>query len=270
VGAAAVVIAPPARGEVFECRRGDLLRRVVLQFADDADRLPCEVVYWKDSESPDQPQLLWKAENEIEFCINKAKGVIERLGTSGWSCTTGTERSAAELAPGKAPATPDAAIIDQEVTVEAAPVPPSPPSRPGSTLLAAAVARDLDRLQELTAASAGGFEADVPVLGDLDQDGIEDAAVVMTYHSDGVPPLPHLLAYRFDGQTFRPAARINLAASDPNVAGAHVQDVIDGVVEIQLDLLQADDPPCCPTGRARAEFVLRHGQLVRLAKDPGA
>lgn len=271
VCAAAAALAPPARGEVFECRRGELLRRVVLQLADDADRLPCEVVYWKDTESPDQPQLLWKAENEVEFCINKAKGVVARLQGSGWSCTTGPEQAAADPAPVTPRATPDAAILEQEVTVEAAAEPPPEPAPPpGSTILAQAVARDLRRLKELTAASAGGFEADAPVLGDLDQDGVEDAAVLLTYQGDGVAPLPHLLAYLFDGQTFRPAARINLAASDPTVAGGRIQGVIDGVIELRLDQLQANDPPCCPTGRAQAEFVLRHGQLVRLAKDPGA
>lgn len=267
--AASTSAALPARGEGFECQRGELHRRLMLQFADDADRLPCEVVYWKDSDSPDQPQLLWKADNEVQFCIDKAKGVIDRLRSAGWRCVAAPERAVADQAP--PPSTPDAAILDEESTVAAtAPELPRPAAGPSSTILAAAVARDVQRLDELTADAAGAFAADVAVLGDLDRDGVQDAAVLMTYQGEGVPPAHHLLAYLYDGETFRPAARINLEASEPTVVGAHIDGVIDGVIEVQLNLLQADDPRCCPTGRAQADFVLRDGQLVRLTKDPGA
>ena len=51
--------------EEFQCRRGDLVRRIEVQFADRADRLPCEVVYWKDVEAPGQPQPLWNLLSDL-------------------------------------------------------------------------------------------------------------------------------------------------------------------------------------------------------------
>ena len=70
---AAAGVAAPANGEEYHCRRNDLVRRVEVQFADDADRLPCQVVYWRDTERPGEKQVPWNAENQIEFCTGKAR-----------------------------------------------------------------------------------------------------------------------------------------------------------------------------------------------------
>ena len=57
-----------------------------LQFADDADRLPCQVVYWKDQESPGEPRVPWRANSDLEFCVVKAREMVDGLQSAGWSC----------------------------------------------------------------------------------------------------------------------------------------------------------------------------------------
>ena len=83
---AAGVVAAPASSEEYHCRRNDLVRRIEVQFADDADRLPCQVVYWSDIGRPDEKRVPWSAENQIEFCTRKAREMVERLQSSGWTC----------------------------------------------------------------------------------------------------------------------------------------------------------------------------------------
>ena len=83
---AAGVAAGPASSEEYHCRRDDLVRRIEVQFANDADRLPCQVVYWSDMARPDEKRVPWRAENQIEFCTRKAREMAERLRGSGWTC----------------------------------------------------------------------------------------------------------------------------------------------------------------------------------------
>ena len=76
----------PAQSETLQCRRGDLMRRIEVQFADDADRLPCRVVYWRNPESGEPPRVPWNAEHQREFCIDKAREMADSLRSAGWTC----------------------------------------------------------------------------------------------------------------------------------------------------------------------------------------
>jgi hypothetical protein len=298
LSAAAVALGAAAGvAEEFQCRRGDLVRRVEVRFADSADRLPCEVVYWKDDEAPGQPQPLWSAEREAGFCSEKAREMVARLESAGWACAAaaggseGPARTAAapsserpagepgEVAPARATGRPDQATLraaparvtgrPDQAPLRAAPARVT--GRPDQATLRAALARDLRRLDQLTGGSSGGFTTDTAELGDLNGDGLEDAAVLLTHRGDGVEPSHYLLAYLFNGETFQPVARINLEAFYRNLSEIGIRGVADGAVDLLLRMPRAGDPQCCPSGRRLATFGLRDREFVLLREsEPGA
>ena len=138
-------------------------------------------------------------------------------------------------------------------------------------MLQEALARDIRRLDELTGAASWQFEPDAATLGDLDGDGVADGAVLLSHRDRDGGVTHHLLAYLFDGTTFRPVARVNLEAYYQNFKDVMVEDIGDGGIEVLLHTSRAGDPACCPSGRRRATFELRDGKLVLSAElDSGA
>jgi hypothetical protein len=265
---AITTIAATAAGQEFQCRRDELIRRIELQFANDADRLPCEVVYWKDSEAPGQSQRPWRADHQLDFCTEKAREMVELLEAEGWACD-----EVAPSAEAAAPARPAAPRLSEPSSL-------TPPSRdagatpgtgqPDDATLQAALARDIRRLEELTNGS-GKFAPETATLGDLDKDGLEDAAVLLTHRSASGERTHYLMAYLFDGQTFQPVARLKIEGFYQNFSDVGLQAVEDGAVELLLLIPRADDPQCCPSGRRRATFGLQGGQFVLLNEsDSGA
>jgi hypothetical protein len=258
---AASAVTAAASSEEFACRRGDLVRRVEVQFADGPDRLPCEVVYWRDSEAPGQPKQLWSADNQLAFCTAKARELLGRLQSAGWSCDGASmlAEDAAEMGAGG----PSEPFLPGPAEA-AAPAPRgatgSGKLQPDQAALQAALDRDISRLDEL--AGSGGFEPGMARLGDLNGDGREDAAVLLIHRREDGATTRHLLAYLFDGGTFRPVARINLDAYYQNFTEVAIREIADGAVELLLHMRQAGDPECCPTGRRFATFALQDGQLV--------
>ena len=262
------ILPPQAQSEEYHCRRGDLVRRIEVRFADDADRLPCQVVYWRDTERPGQPRIPWNAENQLEFCTQKARELVERLQRAGWACNREAPLSAdaAELdagtaaqEPSREPAVPDATAPRRE--------PENGAPQPDRAILQAALARDIRRLDQLTGASSWRFEPDMATLGDLDGDGVEDGAVLLSHRDENGGTSHHLLAYLFDGTTFRPVARINVEAYYQNFTDVAIESIADGGIELLLHTPRAGDPACCPSGRRRATFELRDGQLVLAAES---
>jgi hypothetical protein len=77
----------------------------------------------------------------------------------------------------------------------------------------------------------------------------------------------HLLAYLFDGTTFQPVARISVEAYYQNFSHVAIEEIADGGIELLLHTPRAGDPACCPSGRRRATFELRDGQLVLAAES---
>jgi hypothetical protein len=274
------ILPPQAQSEEYHCRRGDLVRRVEVQFADSADRLPCQVVYWRDADSSERPRVPWNADHQLEFCFDKAREMVDRLQSAGWTCDGDSPLSedAAELdkaseRSSRAPAAADAPPAGADAPLAA----PSPdattngPSKPDQATLEAALARDLRRLDELAGELSGGFEPDMAILGDLDGDGVEDGAALLSHRAEDGASSHHLLAYLFDGRTFRPVARVNLEAYYQNFTNVALEDIADGGIELLLHMPKAGDPACCPSGRRLATFELRDGQLVLAAEsDSGA
>jgi hypothetical protein len=267
------ILAGRAHSEEFDCRRGDLVRRIEVQFADDPDRLPCQVMYWRDPDSPERPRVPWKADHELQFCINKAREMVDHLQSAGWTCD------------GAAPMSEDAADSDAGAPSEqfsreptAGAMAPSPgedgadgPGEPDQATLQAALTRDIRRLEELDGAAPGAFEPEMATLGDLDGDGVADGAVLLTHRDEDGGASHHLLAYLFDGRTFQPVARVNLEAYYQNFTNVAIADIAEGGIELLLHTSRASDPACCPSGRRRATFELRDGQLVLAAEsDSGA
>jgi hypothetical protein len=294
VGLLAVAgVAAPAQGEEYHCRRDDVVRRIEVQYADDADRLPCRVVYWRDTERPGDRQIPWNAQNQVEFCIRKAGEMAERLQSTGWSCDREAppsedaaaldvagpaEESSREPAAAEAPTTggdldngppqPGNSLL-QEAPAAGGDLDNGPPE-PGNPLLQQALARDIRRLEELTGAT-WQFEPDKVMLGDLDGDGVEDGAVLLSHRDESGGISHHLLAYLFDGTTFQPIARVSLEAYYQNFKGVVLEDIGERGIDLVLQTRRAGDPECCPSGRRRATFELRDGQLVLAAEsDSGA
>lgn len=268
------LLPPHAHGEEYQCRRGDMARRIQVQFAEDADRLPCQVMYWPDAASSERPRVPWNANHQLEFCLEKAREMVDHLESAGWTCDGDGDAQLSEDAAqlDKAPARSARETAAADVP---APAPPRDGSngalRPDQATLQAALDRDLRRLDELAGGESGGFQPDMAILGDLDGDGVDDGAALLSHRAEGGGSSHHLLAYLFDGRTFRPVARVNLEAYYQNLTEVELEDIADGGIELLLRTPRAGDPACCPSGRRRATFELREGQLVLAAEsDSGA
>lgn len=67
------------------CTMGDTVRRVEILY-EPGRRVPCEVHYFKDSESPGERQVLWSASNQEGYCEQKTEAFLAQLSGWGWSC----------------------------------------------------------------------------------------------------------------------------------------------------------------------------------------
>ena len=65
------------------CKSGTQERKVEVVSTSDSGA-PCEVKYTKDGQS----SVLWKAQNDAQFCKTKATELSDKLQSSGWNCTT--------------------------------------------------------------------------------------------------------------------------------------------------------------------------------------
>lgn len=89
------VIAVAQSDQSYECTMGGLVRRVVVETEGSAP-VPCEVVYYKDTEAPGEREGLWNAQNETGFCESRAAEFVSRLEGLGWACdAASTEPEAA-------------------------------------------------------------------------------------------------------------------------------------------------------------------------------
>ena len=125
--------------------------------------------------------------------------------------------------------------------------------------LEAAVARDLARLKK---SADDAVEASVGSFGDLNDDDVEDAAVLITFDADGADHAQYLVAYVAEDGTFRPAASRFIGGRYRKVFGADVAGIEQGRIQLELRVLEPDDAYCCPSGVERVQFVLENGELV--------
>jgi hypothetical protein len=142
---------------------------------------------------------------------------------------------------------------------------------PAAASTASANAALLDQIVEQTLHSArelygGHFKAELAAFGDLDDDGLQDAVVLITYQADRNEYVQYLVAYLFNGETFQSVATKNVGGRFLDALQARLQGIADGKILVDLESL-AGSATCC--ARRRTVFVLQDGQLVEV-DGPGA
>jgi hypothetical protein len=86
----------------YECRQGELLRRVLIVYEVPGEAVPCQVIYSKPAEGVED-QALWSAANESGYCEFKAKEFRTQLQSWGWACSSAAAAPESELGPASAP-----------------------------------------------------------------------------------------------------------------------------------------------------------------------
>jgi len=286
-----IVSAGPAAASETRCVRGDdAIRRVAIEVSEPNRDVPCEVVYWKDTEAPGVRTVLWSAQTDAAFCARKAEELVDTLEGGGWSCTAGEQpRAASREAPppvaapnppagdaglgdaGDRPKAPSqgadsaeaapslrAALAPQQGAAK--PDDPAAAAAPAGTALDAIIEQNLVRLND---GVDGRFAAEIAHYGDLDGDGLDDGLVFFTYESQRLGKARFVAAYLFDGDSYALAATKPLAGSEDSVHSAEIEAIEDGVISLRLNVLEPGDATCCPSGLRRQELVLRGGQLIQ-------
>jgi len=352
----------------FQCRHGDQLRRVEVNTGEVARDAACEVRYWRDASTPPEGQVLWRANQDLDFCDAKARDLLARLEAGGWACAASdspgepepSPQAAAPFAPSGSPssaaapgAPPPQASEPDEPAPTAARVEPSPPAEqpaprtaasaeppapveqppatdaeaepsapieqpppalaarqepsapseeppatvaatvepaapieqpapralarvepsapaepapdsPNAALLDQVVGQTLRSVQRMY---GGDFRTEDTAFGDLDGDGRDDAAVLITYQTEREDYVQYLVAYLFDGETFQSTATKNVGGRFLDALRADVRGIVDRAIVVDLQALDAGEV-CCET--RRAAFVLREGQLVEVEDSAGA
>jgi hypothetical protein len=134
-----------------------------------------------------------------------------------------------------------------------------------------ASAARLNRVVEQTLRSVqelygGLFQAELAAFGDLDADGLDDAAVLITYQADHQEYVQYLVAYLFKGETFQSVATKNVGGRFLDAVRAELQGITDGHILVELEALDGG-AACC--ARRRAAIALDNGQLIEV-DDAGA
>ena len=299
-------LAGSAAAREDKCVRGDgQIRRIELAAEDPARGVPCEVVYWKDTEEPGVRRVLWNARTDADFCRNKADELVAKLEAVGWTCTEvdeAVEQAASSTPPATTqPVTPaplatseaalppeqtprDQAAVAPEFKEALAPeqsaVPPvaatttAPPAVASTTspeaqdALAVIIEQNLARLNE---GVEGDFDALIADYGDLNTDGYQDGLVLFTYESQRLGQARFIAVYLFDGETYTLAATKPLTGGADRLKGAEVESVDGGVISVRLNILEPGDAACCPSGVHRQALILRNGELIEVnAPSPNA
>jgi hypothetical protein len=297
-----MVLADSVAASEVRCVRGDQeIRRVEISVQDPDQNVPCEVVYWKDTEEPGVRSVLWNAQTDAAFCERKADELVARLEGGGWKCASSGEEQTASRQATPPVAEPRPAEESASPSVAAAPVPsptptgevaaaapvaePAPPPRANPTVKAALAPQPAEpepnperpepphggtaldaiiqqNLVRLNDGVDGEFAAEIAAYGDLDGDGLEDGLVFFTYESQRLGQARFVAAYLFDGDNYALAATKPLAGRDHNVESAEIESIEGGVISLRLNILEPGDAACCPSGTREQVLVLRKGQLV--------
>jgi hypothetical protein len=138
----------------------------------------------------------------------------------------------------------------------------APANNPNAVILDRVVEQTLHSVQQMY---GGDFRAEDAAFGDLDGDGRDDAAVLVTYQAERDDYVQYLVAYLFDGETFQSIATKNVGGRFLEALRADVRGIVDRAIVVDLQALD-DSEVCCES--RRAAFVLQEGQLVEVA-DPG-
>ncbi|MFW7381448.1 MAG: hypothetical protein ACOH5I_21745 [Oligoflexus sp.] len=63
-----------------------MVRKVWITYGNDQGH-DCEVHYAKETEDPGNKQVLWKAQQNPEYCQEKAQFMVDKLKNWGWTCS---------------------------------------------------------------------------------------------------------------------------------------------------------------------------------------
>jgi hypothetical protein len=279
----------PTSAAEFECQHGGQTRRIEVRSGDAVASGACEMWYWRDATAPENGQVLWRANQDAAFCDGKAANLLKRLETGGWTCTASDQPAPsepmqeAEAAPPRQSAprpTPEPEPSTREALTPAEPIPDTPKQAqssapaeqpaiapaesPPAAILGQVVEQTLRSVQEMY---GGEFRAEGTTFGDLDGDGREDAAVLVTYQADRDDYVQYLVAYLFDGETFRSTDTKNVGGRFLDARSAEIRGIVDRSIVVDLQSLGGGEV-CCET--RRAAFVLKEGQLVEVDDAAGA
>lgn len=185
-------------------------------------------------------------------------------------------------APVRAASEPSGVAPRASAVAAAAPEQPTPPAptpaeaaEPEPRLVppsAHAAAAQLDQVVRETLASVeqlygGDFRAEAAKFGDLDGDGMEDAAVLITYEAADDEYVQYLVAYLFNGETFQSVATRNVGGRFLEARRADLEGIADQRIVVELEVPDANDA-CCAT--RRDAFALERGELVEVSGPEGA
>ncbi len=74
-----------AHADSWSCSRDNDVREVHIELTTPSP-VPCHVVYKKQTEGVED-EVLWSANNDDNYCDEKAQGLIAKLESFGWVCT---------------------------------------------------------------------------------------------------------------------------------------------------------------------------------------
>ena len=217
--------------------------------------LPCSVIDRQDHETSD---VLWRAQFERGFCRRKAEETRQILQERGWACRPQSAEERQDLL------YPSAAWRSQAPHVVAAwrcvgglepieprhvgrpPVPTAKPDLPerqyeswGNDTLRKAVERDLSTIGQDVIGENSTVDA---ALGDLNDDGVDDAIVVLTRKADRGVSHRMLMAYLLNGEAYNLVDVWILNAPKDGVDGALNLEIEDGAVLLENCCEDQADP----------------------------
>ncbi|MDH4125650.1 MAG: hypothetical protein OEW64_01995 [Gammaproteobacteria bacterium] len=79
----------------YQCTFDQLQRRIEI-LSEPGVPVPCEVHYYKDTETPGTKQVLWTASTEAGYCAARADEFVAKLREWGWECKASASESAPE------------------------------------------------------------------------------------------------------------------------------------------------------------------------------
>lgn len=242
----------------------NVARHIEIELDDPASGLPCSVV-----DRPDRGTrtILWRAENELGFCQNKAEETLAVLKRRGWACrpeSSGERRTRSALQGADGSTRPSHVVaawrcleglnpvIEQAVSYrppgpDAAHIPEARPEHqnvPGSgevgdRVLLSAVQRDLSVIGQDVIDDGTIIDS---AQGDLNEDGSDDAVVVVTRDSAGASAHRLLMAYLRSGEAYQLVDVWVLKTPDTPADGPLSLAIEDGKVRLDDCCGEAAEP----------------------------
>lgn len=128
----------------------------------------------------------------------------------------------------------------------------------------------IDRFIARQAAKAGGSEPDgirKVLTGDLNHDGVADAAVLFTIEGqNGSNNYVQYLAV-FLRRNGRLVYAAHAAVGGKNRRSIELDSIKDNVIFLDTTAYAKRDPSCCPTIKGRTRFVLARNKLAELGRS---